>query len=255
MNWGREGRSAGGGGSLTRPKARTWVWIGVAAVAGIIVVVAWNAIRRGLGWTQWLQALANGLRRLATAMGPWGPLLLVGSLAIHSVVFFLPMEIPSLAALALYGSIRGVAIIWMGSMAAAGMSYALGWAAGPPLLRRFVRNPRVWVIQERVAELNPLALILLRWVSLVPFDVLNMVFGSCRVPMRRFAWTTGVGVLTTNVALALVYHSARHFDWAFLVGVFAVIMLAGWGAWKVARDRFPELMDGVIPRNSEPPSS
>jgi uncharacterized membrane protein YdjX (TVP38/TMEM64 family) len=153
------------------------------------------------------------------------------ALAVHSVVIVFPMEIPMLAAFALYGPVGGVLVVWTGSMVAASISFTLGRLIGPPILKRWRDNPRVQGLMGAVEHLNPMALILLRWISLIPFDVLNMVFGACQVPLWRFLWTTALGVLISNVVMAFVYRSALHAHWGQLVGLLAVVFALGWAVY------------------------
>lgn len=249
---GRHDRPVSGQSSWERFQPWGWIIVGVLGLAALWGL--WSLIVQGMGWGKWVHVTSTWITHLAQMMGVWGPFILIIALALHSIAFFFPMEIPSLTALTLYGSIQGVAIIWVGSMAAAWLSYGIGWVVGPPMWRRYAKNPRVARVAERVAELNPVALILLRWISLVPFDVLNMVFGSCKVPPLRFAWTTAVGVFVTNVALALVFHSARHFDWGLLLGVLVALGILVWISIRTARRNYPEIFSGSS-QNSDPPPS
>lgn len=217
-----------------------WIWATGALV--IVLGVGWV-------WMQWADTLgiaagfhwvARGMTRVVHRLGIWGPVLLVVALALHSVAFFFPMEIPTVVAFGVYGTGEGLAIVWTGSMLAAYVSYALGRVIGPPLLSRFHRYPKVLTVAGEIGTLGPAALILLRWVSFVPFDVLNMVFGSCGVPLKRFSWTTGIGVLATNLVMGLVVRSAQHLNWEELFGVVAVVVLLGWYAWRRGTQMFPQ---------------
>nr|WP_243239809.1 VTT domain-containing protein [Sulfobacillus harzensis] len=141
------------------------------------------------------------------------------------------MEIPTLAAFGLYGPVGGLIVVWVGSMVTASISYMLGRVIGPPVLKRWAEQPRVQAITRAVGDLNPLALILLRWISFIPYDVLNMIFGACQVPVFRFAWTTAVGVLVTNIVTALLYRTALHAHWGELLLMVALVFVLGWGLY------------------------
>lgn len=209
-----------------------WIWIvlaGAAVIAG--VWWAWDVVAGTIGIRHAFALASVGLRNFAGAMGPWGPFLLIMALAAHSVAIVFPMEIPTLAAFALYGPIGGLAVVWTGSMVAAAISFMLGRLIGPPSLRRWADNPRVKTLMAVVEHLNPMALILLRWISFIPFDVLNMIFGACSVPVRRYAWTTALGVLATNIVMAVLYRTALHAHWGQLVGLLAAVFVIGWGVY------------------------
>ncbi len=213
-------------------RRHAWIWW---VVLGCGVVAAawwgWDFIAATIGIRRAFHLAALTLRNFAGAMGPWGPFLIILALAAHSVVFVFPMEIPTLVAFALYGPVGGLVVVWAGSMVTSAISYMLGRLIGPPVLRRWERNNRVRATVGAVEHLNPLALVLLRWISFIPFDVLNMIFGTCQVPVARFAWTTAVGVLATNIVMAILYRTAVHAHWGELLGLVALVFVLGWGVY------------------------
>ncbi len=199
-----------------------------AALAMAVGLLTWWGVSHYLGpfhVAHWLESIARGVKHRAHRMGAWGPILLVVLLAAHSVVFVFPMEIPTFAAFSLYGPIGGVLIVWIGSMFAAGISYALGRLIGPPILRHWARNPRVESTQRIVGTLLPSELVLVRWISLIPYDALNLIFGTCEIPLFRFMWTTGLGVFVTNIAMMVLYDRALHAAWGQLVLVALAVAL------------------------------
>lgn len=224
-------------------RAHPWIW---AVCAGLVAVGllwwGWHTVASTVGIRHAFHLVSVALRNFAGALGPWGPFLIIMALAAHSVVIVFPMEIPTLAAFALYGPVGGVAVVWAGSMVTASISYSLGRVIGPPILKRWQDNPRVQAIVKAVGHLNPVALILLRWISFVPYDVLNMVFGTCQVPVFRFAWTTAIGVLVTNIVMAILFRTALHAHWAELVGILALLLAAGWAVyWWSGRSHLKRL--------------
>lgn len=213
-------------------RAHKWIWVLALAVAlAGLVWWGWDVLEATVGIRHAFSLLATTLKNFAAAMGPWGPLLIILALASHSIVIVFPMEIPTLAAFGLYGPLGGLAVVWVGSMVTASISFMLGRLIGPPILRRWANQPRIQAVAEAVGHLNPLALILLRWISFIPFDVLNMIFGTCQVPVFRFAWTTAVGVLATNLVTALLYRTAVHAHWGQLVLLMASVFILGWGLY------------------------
>ncbi len=204
-----------------------WVW-GTFAVLAMVALVWWGAGHYLIHFhlERWLEGVALRIRRGADQMGAWGPILLIALLAAHSVAFFFPMEIPTFAAFSLYGPILGVVIVWVGSMVAAAVSYGLGRVIGPPILRHWARHPRVMATQHVIATLESSELILLRWISLIPYDALNLIFGTCEIPLWRFAWTTGLGVGVTNIAMMFLYDRALHAAWGQFILIGLIVALA-----------------------------
>lgn len=213
-------------------KNHKWIWAVLAGMVAIgLVWWAWDVVAATVGIRALLSLVSLTLKNFAAAMGPWGPLLIILALASHSVVIVFPMEIPTLAAFGLYGPVGGLVVVWIGSMVTATISFMLGRIIGPPVLKRWATQPRVQAIAKAVAHLNPVALILLRWISFIPFDVLNMIFGACQVPVFRFAWTTAVGVLVSNVVMAVLYRTAVHAHWGELVALMVLLFAAGWSVY------------------------
>ncbi len=212
-----------------------------------MVLLAWWGLSHYLGslhLARWLEAIADGIKHRAHRMGAWGPILLMVLLAAHSVIFVFPMEIPTFAAFGLYGPVGGIAIVWVGSMLAASISYCLGRLIGPPVLRRWAKNPKIEGTQRVVGTLLPSELVLVRWISLIPYDALNLIFGTCEIPVWRFMWTTGLGVFVTNIAMMVLYDRALHAAW----GQFIVIGLAVALAAVVAVHRGRALLHRLKPK-------
>lgn len=203
-------------------------WLLIAAaivVAGLLVWWGASHILVTFHITQWLESVARGLKHRAHRMGAWGPILLILLLGVHSIVFLFPMEIPTFAAFSLYGPVAGVAIVWTGSMVAAAISYGLGRTIGPPILRHWAKNPRVATAAHVVETLQPSELVLVRWISLIPYDALNLIFGTVEMPIWRFAWTTGLSVLATNIAMMVLYDRALHAAWGQFVLIGLIVAL------------------------------
>lgn len=211
-----------------------WFVPAVALLAAVLLLTwwGWSHFHDAFHLAHWLEHVARSLRYRAHQLGPWGPILLIGLLAAHSVIVIFPMEIPTFAAFSLYGPVAGVAIVWTGSMTAAAISYLLGRILGPPILRYWAKNRKVLTLARVIGTLNPTELVLLRWISLIPYDALNLIFGTCEVPVLRFLWTTGLGVLVTNIAMVVLYDRALHAAWGQFIVVAAAVATAGWVAWR-----------------------
>lgn len=224
-------------------RSHQWWWIAVALIAAIFFAWrGWETVANTVGIRVAFHLVALAIRNFAAALGPWGPLLIMLALAAHSVIIIFPMEIPTLAAFTLYGPFGGLAVVWAGSMLTSFISYMLGRWIGPPILNRWMGNRRVRSVVRAIAHINPLALILLRWISFIPFDVLNMAFGSCEVPILRFAWTTSIGVLVSNAVMALLYRTAVHAHWTALVIFMVGAFILGWATyWWANRSHLKEI--------------
>ena len=139
-------------------------------------------------------------------LGATGVLVLAAFFLVHAVVPF-PAEIPTAAAGFAYGFAAGLPLVVACWLASALCAYALAHAYGRPLVRRVVGAERLEAGERAVARGGVRALLLIRLMPLLPFNLVCYAAGLARVPVRRYAWTTVVGM--TPVMAVVVWLGAR----------------------------------------------
>jgi uncharacterized membrane protein YdjX (TVP38/TMEM64 family) len=146
------------------------------------------------------------VRRQLEGLGVAGPLLILGLVLIHAVVFY-PAEIVDAAAGFAYGFAPALALM-MGAWVLSGLlCYATGRAVARPLLDRWLGARRFQRAEAAIERGGATLLIAVRLIPIVPFSLLSYAAGAARVPPWRFTWTTAVGYLPIT-ALA-VYFGTR----------------------------------------------
>jgi uncharacterized membrane protein YdjX (TVP38/TMEM64 family) len=149
----------------------------------------------------------------------------------HALVPF-PMELVNAAAGYVYGFGLAMPLLLVFWLASALLAYWLAERFGRPLARRAIGERRLGKGEAWVARAGIVPLLTVRLLPFVPYNAVCYAAGIVRVPLRRFAWTTIVGIVPL-VALA-AYLGSRlekpHFDdrriWAAIAGFTALAVAA-----------------------------
>jgi uncharacterized membrane protein YdjX (TVP38/TMEM64 family) len=175
---------------------------GLLAFAALIALVpALREIAHDVG-----RADPRALRADLVDLGATGVVVLAAFVIVHAVLPF-PAEIPTAAAGFAYGFAAALPLMVACWLVSALCAYALAHAYGRPLARRVVGAGRLAAGERLVARGGVRALLLIRLMPLVPFNLVCYAGGLARVPVRRYAWTTLVGM--TPVLAAVVWLGAR----------------------------------------------
>lgn len=192
-------------GSRSRQR-RLELVAGIATIlAGIALIAAVPQLRHCVDLT--LHGHFRGLRAYVNSLGAGGLALLVGLMLAHAIVFY-PSEIVTATAGYVYGFGPGLAIVVVGWLLAALLSYALGASVGRPLLRAILG--RRFTALERGFERGGISLLLsTRFIPVVPFALVGYAAGATRVDLWRFSWTTVVGYLPLTTAVTYLGSQAQ----------------------------------------------
>jgi uncharacterized membrane protein YdjX (TVP38/TMEM64 family) len=196
-----------------------------AATALILLLLAGVAG----GW-MWLETWgidlgtlnASDVESLVAAWAPWSWLGSIALMVLHSFVP-LPAEIIALANGMLFGSWWGVAITWVGAMLGAILSYALARWLGRPAVR-WVIPARHWARLDAV-PVSAGALLVIRLMPVISFNLVNYAAGLLGVPWGRFLWTTGLGILPITVTMVVLGRELMTAPW-WVWGAFAAVCVA-----------------------------
>lgn len=217
--------------------SRRQVWWTV--VASVLVAAAAATLVAMPGWRETLAHLVSletvsVIRQRVHAMGIWGPVLLIALMVMHSVAFF-PSEVVTIADVALFGPVAGVAYSWIGSMLGAYLAFFLARAFGRPFVDRFVPERALRRFDAFMEHRGAPGVFVLRLIPLISFNALNYACGLTRLGFWRFTWTTGLGILPAGLLIALLYQSAVGQKYAFagltVIGIAALSFLA----WRTRR--------------------
>ena len=171
------------------------------------------------------------LRGELDSLGAVAALVLIAIALVHVVVPF-PAEFPTAAA----GFALGFALAFPLMVAAWTLSslaaYALARVLGAPVLERLAGTERMEVADRLVARGGWGMLVVARLVPLIPYNVVSFAAGATKVPLRRFTWTTAVGIAPLTALTALLGQRLQSpsledpWMWLVLAGVLALAALA-----------------------------
>lgn len=176
-----------------------------------------------------------GMRDLIAAYGPLGPLVSVALMVLHSLVPF-PAELVTMTNGVLYGPLWGTVLSWSGAMLGACLAFGIARWGGRPLALRFVPARHLDRFDGWVARYGVGALLVLRLLPLVSFNLVNYAAGLMAVSWWTFLWTTAVGILPMTVLMVVAAHQLGQGNpvGMWLLGALA---LAGGAAWFIKRRR------------------
>jgi uncharacterized membrane protein YdjX (TVP38/TMEM64 family) len=180
--------------------------VGVASIAlGVAAALLVPQLRHCVSLA--LHGEFGALRTYIHSLGTGGLALLLALMLGHAI-FFYPSEIVTATAAYVYGFLPGLALVVVGWLACALLSYALGRSVGRPLLRAIL-GPR-FIALERAMERGGISLLLSgRLLPVVPFSLLGYAAGATHVSLWRFSWTTVLGYLPLTTAVAYLGSRAQ----------------------------------------------
>jgi uncharacterized membrane protein YdjX (TVP38/TMEM64 family) len=143
------------------------------------------------------------LREEIDALGGAAALVLVGLALLHVVIPF-PAEFPTAAAGFALGFAIGFPLMLVAWTLSSVAAYWLARVVAPPVLNRLLGEQRMESANRMVARAGPGTLIILRFVPLIPYNVVSFAAGATRVPFGRFTWTTAVGIAPFTALTALL---------------------------------------------------
>lgn len=202
----------------------------LAAVLGVVVIAAlllWT-ISSGIGiGPSWLDLTPAQVDAFVKSWGMWSAAGSIALMMLHSFVP-VPAEVIAVANGMMFGSWWGVVITWVGAMLGAISAFAAARWLGRPVICRFVAEERRSAIERWTTR--PSALLLLRLIPVVSFNLVNFAAGLAGAGWWNFLWTTALGILPLTVASVVL--GSRIFViawWGWLLVAIAVVAL-GWVA-------------------------
>ncbi|GIX07221.1 MAG: hypothetical protein KatS3mg115_1624 [Candidatus Poribacteria bacterium] len=120
------------------------------------------------------------------SLGPWGPVVFV-LLYAGAVTFSAPASVLTVAAGAIFGSVKGVVLVSIASTTGAGLAFLLArYLARDAVASRFANRPHFQRLDRLTERYGALIVAITRLVPLFPFNLLNYGFGLTRIPFRTY---------------------------------------------------------------------
>ena len=198
-----------------------WALSALCALVCAGAVAAW-----GLGWLEYTFA---ELERMIASAGPWAPAMVIALMIVHCFVPF-PAEVLALCAGAIFGVIWGTALIWVGAMVGASLSFGLARWLGRDAVARVLPARQAAKLDNWAKEQGTVALLVSRLIPVIAFNLINYAAGLTRVGWGTFLWTTAVGIVPLTVLMVWFGAQMRELSWPVLLSVSAAgiaVIVAG----------------------------
>jgi uncharacterized membrane protein YdjX (TVP38/TMEM64 family) len=132
----------------------------------------------------------------------------------------------------------GAACAIGGALLGAAISYAIGAGLGHEVVNRMA-GARINALSRSLARRGVLAIVLLRFVPVAPFAIVNMVAGASHIRLPHLILGTAIGMLPSVIAMMLfvdaIIASLKQ-PGSFGLGLLALtLVLLGAGGWVLQR--------------------
>lgn len=133
------------------------------------------------------------------SQGIWAPVLFVFVYAVAAVAF-VPGSVLTLSAGAIFGVVKGVALVSLGSTGAAAISFLLGrFALRGWIEKKLSHKPAFKAIDEAVAREGWKMVLLLRLSPVFPFTLLNYGLGLTKIGFWPAVLASWIGMLPGTI--------------------------------------------------------
>ena len=168
-----------------RPASR-WRWLLV--VGGIV------ALLMAAKYFHVQTLLKQALVRVGQ-LGPCGAVIFIG-LYIVSAVLLIPGSVLTLGAGAVFGLLKGIAIVSLASTSAATVAFLIGRYLARDVVARKIEGHAKFAAMDRAVTAEGWKIVLLTRLSPVfPFTLLNYAFGLTRVKLSHYMLASWIGML------------------------------------------------------------
>lgn len=172
---------------------RAWVRIGLFAA---LVLGVGGALVASGGPSQALASIRDGV----DAAGMWGPALFVVAYAVLTLLL-VPGSPLTIAAGVLFGPFLGTALVVVGATLGATGAFLWGRSLGRDAVARLTGS-RFERVDAWLHDRGLLAVLYVRLIPVLPFNLLNPVAGVTGVTLRDFVVGTAVGIVPGTFAYA-----------------------------------------------------
>jgi uncharacterized membrane protein YdjX (TVP38/TMEM64 family) len=121
-----------------------------------------------------------------------GPLALILTIIIETVIAPLPGILISITAGALYGIWPGILYLWIGNMIGSNLSYWIARKLGRPIVKKIIPERTILVYDDFLSR-NKLLIWLVYIMPIFPVDIIGYVLGLSAVPYKHYLKIITIG--------------------------------------------------------------
>ena len=157
----------------------------------------------------------------------WGYVGLIGLMIAHSFIPF-PAEFIAMAAGMSFGVVWGTVLTWTGAMIGGLLAFGISRWLGRPFIADILSPAQLAKIDTGSALTTVSAMIVVRLIPVIAFNLVNYGAGLTNVSWWRFTWTTAIGILPLTILMVMIGDQMRDptlFDWLVLLAA-GLLMIA-----------------------------
>ncbi|WP_137044321.1 VTT domain-containing protein [Pseudolabrys sp. FHR47] len=132
----------------------------------------------------------------------WAPFVVIGSFVIAGSLMF-PVTVLIAATAAAFGPWTGFTYAFIGALASALTTYAIGAAIGKRTVQDLL-GPRLNRIRQKIAARGVVSIAAIRLVPVAPFTVVNLAAGASAIPVFDYMAGTVIGMLPGMIMISAV---------------------------------------------------
>lgn len=180
--------------------------------------------------TPWFSLTIDHVRSAVAGWGPWGP---IASIVITVINTFLPfpMDAMIMANGAVFGIWKGLLVSLAGAMASACLAFGIARFAGRAVARRVIPSDRLAWLDTAVAQGGWRTVLLVQFIPLLPYSLLNFALGLTSVRWPTFLWITLLSILPMDILLSVLGSSLAETRAVLHLVIAALIAFAGLTLW------------------------
>ncbi len=178
------------------PAGRRLRWLALSAWGAGALAYAFTVLRSGNTPLDVLVLLIEFLRE-----HPLGLVAYLLAYALRPLLLF-PAPLLTVGAGLLYGPLLGTGLVIIGANASATVAFLLGRTLGAELAGRALEHPRLLGMTRRLRSNAFEAVLTLRFLF-APYDAVNYLAGTLRLPLKPFVLATAIGSLPGTLVFVL----------------------------------------------------
>ena len=133
------------------------------------------------------------------------------------------------------GALFGSALIWIGAMIGASLSFWLARLLGRAAIERLLPVRHRRVLDDWADDQGALTLLVSRFIPVIAFNLINYAAGLTRVSWWTFIWTTSIGILPLTILMAYLGARMMELSWPYLLASSAGGIVAIWALHRFGR--------------------
>ncbi|WP_108446593.1 TVP38/TMEM64 family protein [Halomonas denitrificans] len=207
---------------------------GKQALLALVLLAGLVALGLWIHQAGWIDPVR--LERLGLELGPWGPPMLAGVMALTVVVGPIPTMVVSVAAGMIYAPPLAFLVSMAGALIGAGLSFWIARLVGRPVIERFLYG-HVALFPECPQRMLFGMVLVARLIPVVSFALISYAAGLTALTTGRFLVATALGMAPMTLLYVLAGKGiAIDSGWAMAVGGVLLCLLialpkmvdAGW---------------------------